>query len=139
VNIVEHRRRHKRRHGRSRAAWFPTRVSQRIFFGVSALLFIASAALTIAGAAPCRRMDGMPMPGGWTLSMAWMRIARTELARCGGIVPRHVDRDDGGDDAPSLMPMLCATAGHRHDRWNALGGLTALVGSAYFFVWVVLG
>jgi hypothetical protein len=39
---------------------------------VSALLFIAGAARTIYGE---RCMSsGMAMPGGWTMSMAWMRI-----------------------------------------------------------------
>ena len=50
------------------------RTSQRAFFGVSALLFAASAALTIAWSASMSAMGGMPMPGGWTMSMAWMRM-----------------------------------------------------------------
>src|SRR6266853_428005 len=49
------------------------RASQRAFFGVSALLFAASAAVTIAWCASMSAMGGMPMPGGWTMSMAWMR------------------------------------------------------------------
>ena len=44
------------------------------FFGVSALLFAASAALTIAWCESTSAMGGMPMPGGWTMSMAWMRM-----------------------------------------------------------------
>ena len=49
------------------------RVSQHAFFGVSALLFVASAALTIAW---CLSMSGMGMrmPGDWTMSMTWMRM-----------------------------------------------------------------
>ncbi len=50
------------------------RASQRAFFGVSALLFTASAALTIVWCASMSAMGGMPMPGGWTMSMAWMRM-----------------------------------------------------------------
>ncbi|MGH7751094.1 MAG: DUF2182 domain-containing protein, partial [Candidatus Dormibacteria bacterium] len=42
------------------------RASRRVFFGVSALLFAASAALTIARCASMSAMGGMPMPGGWT-------------------------------------------------------------------------
>src|SRR5258708_3300553 len=42
------------------------------FLGTSALLFLASAAGTIYW---CGLMSGgMPMPGGWTMSMAWMRM-----------------------------------------------------------------
>ena len=50
------------------------RASQQAFFGVSALLFAASAAVTIVWCASMSTMGGMPMPGGWTMSMAWMRM-----------------------------------------------------------------
>jgi hypothetical protein len=48
------------------------RASQRAFFGVSALLFAAGAAVTIVWCASVSAMGEMPMPGGWTMSMAWM-------------------------------------------------------------------
>jgi hypothetical protein len=47
--------------------------AQRSFFGVSALLFAASVAVTIVWCASMSAMGAMPMPGGWTMSMAWMR------------------------------------------------------------------
>jgi predicted metal-binding membrane protein len=50
------------------------RFSQQTFLGVSALLFAASAAVTIAWCASMSAMSGMPMPGGWTMSMVWMRM-----------------------------------------------------------------
>jgi predicted metal-binding membrane protein len=50
------------------------RASQQGFFGVSALLFAASAAVTIVWCASMSASGGMPMPGGWTMSMAWMRM-----------------------------------------------------------------
>jgi hypothetical protein len=50
------------------------RTSQRAFVGVSALFFAASAALTIAWCASMSAMRGMPMPGGWTMSMTWMQM-----------------------------------------------------------------
>jgi hypothetical protein len=50
------------------------RASQRAFFGVSALLFAASAAVTIVWGASMSAMGEMPMPGGWTMSMAWRRM-----------------------------------------------------------------
>ena len=51
------------------------RVSDRRRFSVSAaLLFAASAAVTIVWGASMSAMGGMPMPGGWTMSMAWMRM-----------------------------------------------------------------
>ena len=48
--------------------------SERAFFGVSALLFAASAAATVVWCASMSATGGMPMPGGWTMSMAWMRM-----------------------------------------------------------------
>src|SRR4029434_5949041 len=50
------------------------RASQQAFFGVSALLFAASAAVTIVWCGSMSSMGGMPMSGGWTMSMAWMRM-----------------------------------------------------------------
>jgi Predicted metal-binding integral membrane protein (DUF2182) len=58
--------------------------------------------------------------------------ARTDVARRRGVVPWHVDRNDGGDDAAVLGPN--AVAGE-----TRLGRLTALVGVGYFFVWTVFG
>ena len=52
----------------------PARAPDRLFLGVSALLFAASAVVTIAWCASMSEMDGMSMPGGWTMSMAWMRM-----------------------------------------------------------------
>ncbi len=48
-------------------------IAQRAFYCVSALLFIVSAVVTVVW---CSSMSagGMPMPGGWTMSMAWMRM-----------------------------------------------------------------
>jgi hypothetical protein len=51
-----------------------SRASQQSFFGVAALLFAASAALTTLWCASMSAMGEMPMPGGWTMSMAWMRM-----------------------------------------------------------------
>jgi len=51
-------------------------------------------------------MDGMPDARRLDPIDGLDADARTELARCGGIVPRHVDRDDGGDDAAIPDAML---------------------------------
>lgn len=48
------------------------RASERAFLGVSALLFAASTAGTIVW---CASMSGgMPMPGGWTMSMTILLV-----------------------------------------------------------------
>ena len=46
--------------------------------------------------------------------------ARTDVARRRGVVPRHVGRDDGGDDAAVLGPDAVALPpGRRQDRRDA--------------------
>ena len=50
------------------------RASQQAFFGGSALLFAASAAVTIVWCASVSAMGEMPKPGGWTMSLAWMQM-----------------------------------------------------------------
>src|SRR6516165_9026781 len=57
--------------------------SQRTFFGISALLFAGSTAVTIVWCAPMSAMGEMPMPGGWTMSMAWMLMPGQTWAGAG--------------------------------------------------------
>src|SRR6266404_5847087 len=116
------------------------RASEQAFFGVSALLFAASAALTIVWCASMSAMGGMPMPGGWTMSMAWMRMPGqtwpgTAASFLGMWVAMMVAMM-----LPSLVPMLLRyrqAVGRTGD--TRLGWLTALVGVGYFFVWTVFG
>jgi predicted metal-binding membrane protein len=114
------------------------RASQRVFWGVSALLFAAGAALT---AYECASMSGeMPMPGGWTMSMAWMRMpGQTWSAAAASFLAMWVVMMVAMM-LPSLVPMLRR---YRQAAGTAaegrLGRLTALVGGGYFFVWTVLG
>jgi predicted metal-binding membrane protein len=116
------------------------RVSHRAFFGVSALLFIASAAVTIAGCAFMSGMGGMPMPGGWTMSMAWMRMpGQTWPGAAASFLGMWVVMMVAMM-LPSLVPMLWR---YRQAVGRAgemrLGRLTALVGAGYFFVSTVFG
>jgi predicted metal-binding membrane protein len=112
------------------------RASQRAFFGASALLFAASAALTIVWCASMSAMGGMPMPGGWTMSMAWIRMpGQTTASFLGMWVVMMVAMM-----LPSLVPMLGRyreAVGRTGE--TRLGRLTALVGVGYFFVWTVFG
>src|SRR5580765_6710908 len=48
--------------------------SQRAFVFTSAALFAASTALTIKWCRSMSAMHDMPMPGGWSMSMMWMRM-----------------------------------------------------------------
>jgi predicted metal-binding membrane protein len=116
------------------------RLSQRAFFGVSALLFTVSVAVTIVWCAEMSAMAGMPMPGGWTMSMAWMRMpGQTWPGAAASFVGMWVVMMVAMM-LPSLIPMLLryreavATTGEtRLDR------LTALVSAGYFFIWTLCG
>jgi predicted metal-binding membrane protein len=115
------------------------RVSHHAFFAVSALLFAASAAMTILWCTSMSAMGGMPMPGGWTMSMAWMRMP-------GQTWPGAAASFLGMWVVMMLAMMLPALVAVLRRYREAVGGtetrldwLTALVGAGYFFVWTVFG
>jgi predicted metal-binding membrane protein len=115
-------------------------VSDRVFLGVSALRFAASAAGTMVWCGSMPAMDGMPMPGGWTMSMAWMRMPGQTWS---GITASFLGMWIVMMVAmmlPSLMPMLLRyrETVHRTDE-RRLGWLTAIVGAGYFLVWSLFG
>jgi predicted metal-binding membrane protein len=114
--------------------------SQRAFFGVSALVFAASAAVTILWCTSMSAMCAMPMPGGWTMSMAWMRMpGQTWSAAAASFLGMWVAMMVAMM-LPSLVPTLSryrhalGATGETH-----LGRLTALAGTGYFFVWALFG
>ena len=116
------------------------RTSQHAFLVASALLFAASAALTIAWCESMPAMGRMPMPGGWTMSMAWMRVpGQTWLGAAVSFLGMWVVMMVAMM-LPSLMPVL-----QRHREFVAAAGeprlarLTTLVAAGYFFVWTVVG
>ncbi len=116
------------------------RASQQAFFGVSALLFAASAAVTIVWCASMSAMGEMTMPGGWTMSMAWMRMPGQTWAGAAASFLGMWVAMMMAMMLPSLVPMLRryrqAVGRPGEPR---LGRLTVLVGVGYFFVWTVFG
>ena len=112
-------------------------VSGRAFLCVSVLLFAASAAGTVVWCGSMSMRD-MPMPGGGTMSMAWMRMpgqtwagaAASFLAMWAVMMVAMM--------LPSLIPMLWR---YRQAVGNEarLGLLTAFVGVGYYFVWTAFG
>ena len=115
-----------------------TRTSRQTFFGVSALLFAASTAVTIVWGASMSTMGGMPMPGGWTMSMTWMPgqdWSGAALSFLGMWVVMMMAMM-----MPSLVPMLLLYRQAIGTKWHGpVGWLTVLVGAGYFFVWTVFG
>src|SRR6266404_2066895 len=112
------------------------RASQQAFLGVSALLFAASAAGTIVWCASMSSMGEMPMPGGWTMTMAWMRMpGQTWPGATASFLGMWVVMMVAMM-LPSLVPMLWRyreAVGRPGEK--RLNRLTALVGVGYFFVW----
>src|SRR5215813_13952457 len=114
--------------------------AMRVFFGISALLFVASAALTTLWCASMSGMGGMPMPGGRTMSMAWMRTpGQTWPGAAASFLGMWVVMMVAMM-LPSLVPMLRRyrqAVGRTGE--TRLGRLTVVVGVGYFFVWTVFG
>ena len=115
--------------------------SRRAFLGVSAIVFAASAAMTIASCASmAATMGEMAMPGGWAMSMMWMRMPnQTWSGAAASFFGKWVVMMVAMM-LPSLTPMLWR---YRQAIGAAgairFGRLTALVGVGYFFVWAVVG
>jgi predicted metal-binding membrane protein len=114
--------------------------AERGFSGALALLFAVATAATIVWCASMSAMAGMPMPGGWTMSMAWMRMpGQTWPAAAASFMGMWIAMMVAMM-LPSLIPMLrryrdtVTRAGPTRLAW-----LTALVAAGYFFVWTVLG
>jgi len=120
---------HMRQHARS-GAWI----------GVAALLFCAATALTIAICTSMSSKGGMPMPGGWTMSMAWARL-------CGQTWPGAAASFIGMWSSmtvammlPALMPALWQYRAAAAGQGTASAGPFALLaGAGYFAVWIALG
>jgi predicted metal-binding membrane protein len=108
------------------------RASRRAFFGVSAPLFTASAAATIVWCASMSAMGEMPMPGGWTMSMAWMPMpGQTWPGAAASFLGMWVVMMVAMM-LPSLVPTLWRyrqAVGRTSE--TRLGRLTALVGVGY--------
>jgi predicted metal-binding membrane protein len=105
-------------------------ISGRIFLAVAALLFLGSVAVTIRWSLAMSGMGGLPMPGGWLLSMVWLRACGRSwagsavdfLVMWGGMMAAMM--------LPSLVPVLwrCQQASARY--------LAAL---GYCLVWTGFG
>jgi predicted metal-binding membrane protein len=114
------------------------RPDQRAFLAASALLFIAAADLTSSWSASMAH--GMPMPGGWTMTMVWMPIRGETWAHAAErfLVMWFVMMV--AMMLPSLVPTLwryrIAIAGLPKARVDRL---TAIVAGGYFCAWTLLG
>lgn len=113
----------------------PRTRSDRVFLTVAAVSFAVTTAVTIIWSLAMAAMGGVPMAGGWMMSMAWMpmcgqgwgEVAATFLAMWSVMMPAMM--------LPVLVPMLRC---YRR-AVGASNGLTALVCAGYFAVWALIG
>lgn len=114
--------------------------SRRIFLGAGLALFATSAAVTILRCTSLPAMEGMPMPDGGTMSMAWMRMPgqrwpAAAASFLGMWLPMMVAMM-----LPSVLPALWRyhQALLRADVPRP-GRLPLLAGLAYLAVWMLIG
>lgn len=116
------------------------RTPEHVFLGVSAALIAASVVVTIVWCASMSATGGMPMPGGWTMSMTWVRMSGQTLFGAAASFLGMWLVMTVAMMMPSLVPMLrryrqaVGTTGRTHLNW-----LTVRAGAAYFLVWAVFG
>ena len=103
---------------------------------VSAVVFTGAAAITWYS---CSMMGGgMAMPGGWTMSMAWMPMGsylRSAMMFAGMWAAMMVAMM-----LPSTLPMLLLYQRAARFRGEArVGTLSAVMAGGYFCVWTAFG
>jgi predicted metal-binding membrane protein len=94
----------------------------------AALLFADRAALTAAWAASMAHMPGMQMPGGWTMSMTWMRMPGQGWAGAAASFLGMWSVMMVAMMLPAIAPAL---------RGHATNTLRVVV--AYFGIWILCG
>jgi predicted metal-binding membrane protein len=83
---------------------------------------------------------GMPMPGGWTMSMAWMRMPEQSRSGAAAAFLGMWTLMMLAIMLPSLVPMLSRYRRSLRGRAERrLGRLTAVAGTGYFLVWAAVG
>ncbi len=115
-------------------------VPRRAFLTVSWLLFVLCAMVTVLWCNSMSAMGEMPMPGGWTMSMTWMRMPGQSWLETTALFLAMWVVMMAAMMLPSLVPMLGRY--RRAVGWageSRLGRLTAVAGLGYFFVWTLLG
>jgi len=113
--------------------------AHRGLLGASAVVFAASAITTVLWCGSMSAMPGMEMPGGWTMSMAWMRMpgqgwlgaAATFIGMWSVMMVAMM--------LPTFLPMLMRYRATVADSGASLSRLTGLVAAGYFFVWTLAG
>jgi predicted metal-binding membrane protein len=116
------------------------KASRRTFFATLVIVFVVCTAVTIVWCNSMSPAGEMPMPGGWTMSMAWMRMpGQTWAGATASFVCMWVVMM-----AAMMLPSLTPVLWHYRQSLPAIrdarrGRLTTLVGLGYFFTWTLFG
>ena len=114
--------------------------AHRGLLGASALLFAASAATTAIWCGSMSAMPGMEMPGGWTMSMTWMRMPGQSWPGAAAAFLGMWIVMMTAMMLPSLVPMLWRYRDAvTRTSDTRLARLTTLAGAGYFTVWTLCG
>ena len=111
-----------------------------VFIAVAALLFAVSSLVTAEWSRSMATMGTMAMPGGWTMSMSWMRMpGQTWIGAAASFLGMWVVMMVAMM-MPSLVPMLnrYRYAVQRIGSMT-LGWLTMLAGTGYLLIWAFWG
>ncbi|WP_043203980.1 DUF2182 domain-containing protein [Paraburkholderia acidipaludis] len=115
------------------------RLAGRVWIGVAALVFSAATAMTIAICVSMASKGGVPMAGGWTMSMAWARMCGQTW---GGAATAFVGMWTAMTVA-MMLPVLAPALRRSHGAAAGRGGVLCVTGAAlaagYFAVWIGMG
>lgn len=105
-------------------------------YGVAALAFSASAVTAVVRCGSMSAMPGMEMPGGWTMTMAWMRMPDQTWLEAGGTFLAMWTVMMVAMMLPVFVPEL-----RRFRRTRSHSRATPAIGFAlgYFGVWAAVG
>ena len=116
------------------------RVSDAPFVGLTAILFGTSAMLTTCWSRSMSAMPAMPMPGGWTMSMTWMRTPGATWIGAGTSFLEMWVVMMVAMMLPVLAPALWRyRQSFSPTDWRSRDWLTTIAGGGYFVVWTVVG
>jgi predicted metal-binding membrane protein len=116
------------------------RTSDRVFIGSTVVLFVTSAVATTVCCKSMSAMGTMQMPGGWMMSMSWMRMPGQSWTGAAASFTGMWIVMMAAMMLPSLAPMLYRYRNTIERTFEAkLGRLTAIASIGYLLIWTAWG